>query len=124
MKIGDRVRHVGWPVDSLYGEVTELFSGDRCTVVYPDGSTYSWIPVNAVESVEAELERKRRKLAKQQVIELLESGDFAAAKANYDNGCAGWWPLAEFETRRASCIHAAQAREAKLLALQKAERKI
>lgn len=124
MKIGDRVRHVGWPVDSLYGEVTELFSGDRCTVVYPNGSTYSWIPVNAVESVEAELERKRRKLVKQQIIELLESGDFAAAKANYDNDCAGWWPLAEFETRRASCIHAAQAREAKLLALQKAERKI
>ena len=124
MKVGDHVRHVGRPADSLYGEVTQIFSGDRCTVVYPDGSTYSWISLDAVESVEAELERKRRKLVKQQVINLLESGDFSAAKTEYDSECAGWWPLAEFEAHRANCVHAAQARDAKLLALQKAERKI
>ena len=124
MKIGDRVRHVGWPADSPYGEVIQFFDGDRCTVVYPDGSTYSWIPLDSIESVEAELERKKRKLVKQQVIELLESGDFAAAKATYDAGCSGWWPLAEFEAHRESCLHAAQAREAERLALQKAERQI
>ncbi len=108
VKVGERVRHVGWSEDHPYGELTELLPDGRCVVVYPNGSTYSWIPLAALESVEVALELKRKRLVKQRVVEFLESGDFAAAKSEYDAECADWWPLAEFEAHRATCVHAAQ----------------
>ena len=124
MKIGDRVRHVTWPVDSPYGEVTQIFSDERCTVAYPEGSIFTWIPFDAVESVEPELERKRRSLVKQQVSDLLESGDFESATVKFKNECVDWWPWAEFEAYRSNFIHVAKAREAELLALHEAERRL
>jgi DNA helicase-4 len=113
MKVGERVRHVGWSGHD-YGEIIELFPDGRCSVVYPDGSSYSGIRQEAIESVEVELEEQRRDQAKQQVISRLESGDLAGATAWYERECADWWPISEFEAQRLRCIQIAEAREAAL----------
>jgi hypothetical protein len=113
MKVGERVRHVGWSGHD-YGEIIELFPDGRCSVVYPDGSSYSGIRQEAIESVEVELEEQRRDQAKQQVISRLESGDHDSARGWYERECADWWPIAEFEAQRLRCIQIAEAREAAL----------
>lgn len=120
MKLGERVRHIGWS-EQLYGELVELFTDGRCSVVYPDGRSYSGIPLKAIESVEAELERQRLDLTKQQVIYYLEAGDHDAAKVLYESECLDWWSIAEFEVHRSNCVHAAQAREAALRAQQETQ---
>ena len=122
MKLGARIRHVGWS-GRLYGELVELFPDGRCSVVYPDGTTFSGIPLEAVESVEVELEQQRRDMAKQQVIGYLESGDCDSAKALYQRECTDWWPISEFDAHRSNCIHAAEARDAALRAQQEAQRR-
>lgn len=122
MKLGEHVRHIGWS-GHPYGKLVELFLDGRCSVVYPNGATYSGISQDAVESVEVELERQRRDLTKQQVICYLESGDHEAAKALYESECADWWSILEFEVHRSNCVHAAQAREVALRAQQEAQRR-
>ena len=122
MKLGARIRHVGWS-GRPYGELVELFPDGRCSLVYPDGTTFSGIPLEAVESVEVELEQQRRDMAKQQVIGYLESGDLDSAKALYERECTDWWPISEFDAHRSNCIHAAEARDAALRAQQEAQRR-
>ena len=122
MKLGERVRHIGWS-DQPDGELVELFPDGRCSVVYPDGRTFSGISLEAVESVECELEQQKRDLAKQQVISYLESGDVDAAKVLYESECSDWWSISEFETHRSNCVHAAQAREAAVRAQQEVRRR-
>jgi DNA helicase-4 len=134
MKVGDYARHVGRPDESPYGEITELSSEGRCTVVYPDGTTYSWIPLTSVESVEAGLERQRRQqaemlakqagmLAKQQVMNLLNSGEFDAATKLYNIKCTDWWPFLDFKAYRTNCMKAAAAQEVEQKALFEAQRR-
>lgn len=122
MKLGERVRHVGWPGPN-YGEIVELLPDGRCSVVYPGGHSYSGIKLEAIESVEVEIEQKRREQAKQDVIQRLESGDLASAKAGYERECADWWPISEFEAEHSRCIQAIEAREAALREHRELERR-
>lgn len=122
MKLGERVRHVGWS-GPYYGEIVELLPGGRCSVVYPNGSSYSGIKLEAIKSVEAEIEQKRRDQARQDVIQHLELGDLATARALYDRECADWWPLSEFEAEHTRCNQVIEAREAALQEQQELERR-
>lgn len=122
MKLGERVRHVGWHGPN-YGEIVELLPDGRCSVVYPGGRSYSGIKLEAIESVEVEIEQKRREQAKQDVLQRLESGDLASAKAWYDSECADWWPISEFEAAHSRCIQAIEARKAALREQRELERR-
>lgn len=122
MKLGERVRHVGWPSTS-YGEIVELLPDGRCSVVYPNGSSYSGIKLETIKSVEAEIEQKRRDQARQDVIQHLEAGDLATAQAWYDRECADWWPLSEFEAEHSRCNQLIEAREVALREQRELERR-
>lgn len=122
MKLGERVRHVGWS-GPVYGELVELLPDGRCSVVYPGGHSYSGIKLEAIKSVEAEIEQKRRDQAKQDVIQYLESGDLASAKTCYDRECQDWWPIAVFEAERSRCKQVIEAREAAFQEQQELDRR-
>lgn len=123
MKAGERVRHIGWHGPE-YGEIVELLQNGRCSVVYPDGRSFSGIPLEAIESVEVEIEQKRRHQAKLEVIKCLESGDLASAIAWYERECTDWWPVSEFEHQRIRCIEAIETREAEMQQQREAERRL
>lgn len=123
MKVGERVRHIEWH-DPEYGEIVELLPNGRCSVVYPGGRSFSGIPLEAIESVEVELEKKRRDQAKLEVIKCLEAGELASAIAWYERECTDWWPVSEFEHQRIRCIEAIEAREAEMQQQRDAERRL
>lgn len=109
MRVGERVRHVGWPGPD-YGELIELLPGGRCTVVYSDGRWFSGIPVDAVESVELEFEQRRLDRVRQEwknlVVALLDAENHAEADELHGNFCQDWWTLNEYETLKRDAMYA------------------
>ena len=111
MKIGDRVFHGSFSLDSDIGELVEIYANGTCKAVFPYG-VYSGIPVGTL--IPAEQAYRMRTLSKirDEILRLLQSGEFEMATTAYAEKCADLWDRVEFEAAKKKAIEAEAIRRA------------
>lgn len=124
MKVGDRVLHGSFSLDSEIGELVEIYANGTCKAVFPYG-VYSGIPLDVLIPAEKAFRLRMLSQVKAEILELLQSGKFDLATNAYNEKCAGLWDRAEFEIAKKKALEAEAIRQAakaaQALALSRSE---
>ena len=124
MKIGDRVFHGSFSLDSDIGELVEIYANDTCKAVFPYG-VYSGIPLETLIPAEQAYRLRTLSKVRDEILGLLQSGDFELATTAYFEKCADLWDRVEFEAAKKKAIEAEAIRRveeaAQALALSRHE---
>lgn len=115
MKVGDRVLHGSFSLDSDIGELVEIYANGTCKAVFPYG-VYSGIPIDDLIPAEKVYRLRMLSKVKTEVLELLQSGEFDLATNAYDEKCADLWDRVEFEAAKKKAIEAEAIRQAEKVA--------
>lgn len=110
MKIGDRVRHAT-RADCGIGLVTEVYPDAKVDVQFPS-ARFSYVSLDTIVSVEAELLAAKREVLRKHVTKLLFSGNFDLAEQVFSQDCAIWWCAKDFEATKNRAIQATEKRRA------------
>lgn len=111
MKVGDRVLHGSFSLDSEIGELVEIYANGTCKAVFPYG-VYSGIPLDGLIPAEKVFRLRMLSQVKAEILELLQSGKFELATNVYDEKCADQWDRAEFEIAKKKALEAEAIRQA------------
>lgn len=115
MKVGDRVLHGSFSLDSDIGELVEIYPDGTCKAVFPYG-VYSGIAPEGLIPAEKVFRLRIFSKVKDEVLELLQSGEFELATNAYDEKCADLWDRAEFVAAKKMALETEVIRQAELAA--------
>ena len=110
MKVGDRVLHGSFSLDSDIGELAEIYANGTCKAVFPYG-VYSGIPLDGLIPAEKVFRLRMLSQVKAEVLKLLQSGEFDLATNTYEEKCADLWDRGEFEAAKKKAIEAEAIRQ-------------
>lgn len=113
MKVGDRVLHGSFSPDSDIGELVEIYPDGTCKAEFPYG-VYSGISLDTLIPAENAFRLRLLSKTKNEVIELLQSGEFEQATHLYTEKCADLWDSAEFEAIKNAAMEAESIRQKKI----------
>jgi DNA helicase-4 len=99
VKVGDRVLHGSFSLDSEIGELVEVYPDGTCKAVFPYG-VYSGIPLEGLIPAEKAFRLRSLSRLKNDILGLLQSGAYELATNVYDEKCADLWDRAEFEAAK------------------------
>jgi DNA helicase-4 len=111
MRVGDRVLHGSFSLDSDIGELVEIYPNGTCKAVFPYG-VYSGISLECLIPAEQAYRLRMLSQAKDEVLGHLKSGEFDLAQTAYEDKCADLWDRREFETAKKTAIEAEAIRQA------------
>ena len=115
MKVGDRVLHGSFSLDSDIGELVEIYANGTCKAVFPYG-VYSGIPLEGLIPAEHAFRLRMLSQVKDEILELLQSEEFELATTAYEEKCADLWDRFEFEVAKKNALEAAAIRQAEKVA--------
>lgn len=122
MKVGDRVLHGSFSLDSDIGELVEIYANGTCKAVFPYG-VYSGIPLEGLIPAEQAFRLRMLSQVKDEILGLLQSGEFELATTAYNEKCADLWDRVEFEDAKKKAMEAEAIRQeqkaAQVLALSR-----
>jgi DNA helicase-4 len=126
LKIGDRVLHGSFSLDSDIGELVEIYANGTCKAVFPYG-VYSGIPLEGLIPAEQAFRLRMLSQVKDEIRGLLQSAEFDLATTAYDEKCADLWDRDEFEAAKRKAMEAEAVRQeekaAQVLALSRQKMK-
>jgi DNA helicase-4 len=95
--------------------LVEIYPDGTCKAEFPNG-VYSGIPLDGLIPAENQLRLRMLGKVKNEVLELLQSGEFELATNAYDEKCADLWDRAEFEAAKKMALEAEAIRQAEMAA--------
>lgn len=105
MKVGDRVFHGSFSLDLDIGELVEIYANGTCKAVFPYG-VYSGIPLECLVPAEHAFRLRVLSQVKNEILGLLESGEFDLATIEYEEKCTDMWDRSEFEDAKKNAFEA------------------
>ena len=115
MKVGDRVLHGSFSLDSDIGELVEIYPDGTCKAVFPYG-VYSGIAPEGLIPAEKVFRLRMFSKGKDEVLKLLQSGEFELATNAYNEKCADLWDRVEFEAAKKMALESEAIRQAEMAA--------
>ena len=111
MKVGDLVLHGSFSLDSDIGELVKIYGNGTCKAVFPYG-VYSGISLDGLIPAEKAFRLRMLSKVKDEILGLLQSGEFEPATNAYDEKCADLWDRPEFDAAKKEALEAEAIRQA------------
>lgn len=110
VKVGDRVLHGMLSPDSAIGELVEVYANGTCKAIFPYG-VYSGIPLEILIPAEQQFRLRMLSQVKDEILGLLQAGEFNLATTAYEEKCADLWDKGDFEIAKKEAVEAEALRQ-------------